>query len=108
MLLAVGILGATVMPHVVYLHSALTSSRIAPQSTAEKRELLRFQRLDVALAMGLAGFINLTMLVVAAQLFHDSGQTGVDSHRGRARAASPRCSAAAPRSPSRSRCWRPG
>ena len=60
MLLAVGILGATVMPHVVYLHSALTSNRIAAKSTAEKREVLRFQRLDVVLAMGLAGFINLT------------------------------------------------
>ncbi len=81
-LLAVGILGATVMPHVVYLHSALTSSRIAPQSTAEKRELLKFERLDVALAMGVAGFINLTMLVIAAQLFHDSGHTGVDSIEG--------------------------
>src|SRR4051794_34544732 len=81
-LLAVGILGATVMPHVVYLHSALTSSRIAPESTAEKRELLRFQRLDVLLAMGLAGIINISMLVVAAQLFHDSGRTGVDSIEG--------------------------
>ncbi len=81
-LLAVGILGATVMPHVVYLHSALTSSRVAPESTDEKRELLRFQRLDVALAMGLAGFINLTMLVVAAELFHNSGRTGVDSIEG--------------------------
>jgi manganese transport protein len=78
-LLAVGILGATVMPHVVYLHSALTSSRVKAESNGEKRELLRFQRLDVMLAMGLAGFINLTMLVVAAQLFHDSGRTGVDS-----------------------------
>jgi manganese transport protein len=81
-LLAVGILGATVMPHVVYLHSALTSRRILPQNTAEKRELLRFQRLDVVIAMGLAGIINLTMLVVAAQLFHDSGRTGVDSIEG--------------------------
>jgi manganese transport protein len=81
-LLAVGILGATVMPHVVYLHSALTSRRIPPQNTAEKRELLRFERLDVFLAMGLAGIINLTMLVVAAQLFHDSGRTGVDSIEG--------------------------
>ena len=81
-LLAVGILGATVMPHVVYLHSALTSSRVAPQSVDEKRELLHFQRLDVALAMGLAGFINLTMLVVAAELFHNSGRTGVDSIEG--------------------------
>jgi manganese transport protein len=81
-LLAVGILGATVMPHVVYLHSALTSRRIAPESTAEKRELLNFERLDVFLAMGLAGIINITMLVVAAQLFHDSGRTNVDSIEG--------------------------
>jgi manganese transport protein len=81
-LLAVGILGATVMPHVVYLHSALTSNRIKPRNTAERRQLLRFQRLDVALAMGLAGFINITMLVVAAQLFHDSGRTNVDSIEG--------------------------
>ena len=81
-MLAVGILGATVMPHVVYLHSALTSQRIKPRGTDERRELLRFQRLDVLLAMGLAGFINITMLVVAAALFHTSGRTGVDSIEG--------------------------
>jgi manganese transport protein len=81
-LLAVGILGATVMPHVVYLHSALTSGRIPAQHTEERRELLRFQRLDVVLAMGLAGIVNLTMLAVAAALFHDSGRTGVDSIHG--------------------------
>jgi manganese transport protein len=82
LLIAVGILGATVMPHVVYLHSALTSHRIRPRDDGERRELLRFQRADVALAMGIAGVINLTMLVVAAQLFHDSGRTGVDSIEG--------------------------
>ena len=54
-LLAVGILGATVMPHVVYLHSALTSDRIPTENAAEKRELLRFQRVDVLVAMGIAG-----------------------------------------------------
>jgi manganese transport protein len=81
-MLAVGILGATVMPHVVYLHSALTATRIATRGPAEKRELLRFQRLDVGLAMGVAGVINLTMLVVAAGLFHDSGLTGVHSIEG--------------------------
>jgi manganese transport protein len=80
--LAVGILGATVMPHVVYLHSALTSTRLMPRSDDEKRELLHFQRLDVGLAMGLAGFINIAMLVVAAQLFHDSGRTGVSTIEG--------------------------
>jgi manganese transport protein len=78
-LLAVGILGATVMPHVVYLHSALTSHRIPAENSEERRELLRFQRLDVVLAMSLAGAINLTMLIVAAGLFHTSGLTGVDS-----------------------------
>jgi len=81
-LLAVGIIGATVMPHVVYLHSALTSNRIPTADVAERRELLRFQRLDVGIAMGLAGVINLTMLVVAAGLFFESGRTGVDSIEG--------------------------
>jgi manganese transport protein len=81
-MLAVGILGATVMPHVVYLHSALTQNRIKPADERECRSLLRFQRVDVVVAMGLAGLINLTMLVVAAQLFHDSGRTGVDSIEG--------------------------
>ena len=81
-LLAVGILGATVMPHVVYLHSALTSTRIPAEDVAERRELLRFQRVDVALAMGIAGLINLTMLVVAAELFFESGRTGVDTIEG--------------------------
>jgi manganese transport protein len=81
-LLAVGILGATVMPHVVYLHSALTSNRIPADDVEEKRELLRFQRVDVALAMGIAGVINLTMLVVAAGLFFETGRTGVDSIEG--------------------------
>ena len=79
LLLAVGILGATVMPHVVYLHSALTRRRIPAADVGEQRELLRFQRLDVVMALGLAGLINLSMLVIAASLFHDNGRTGIDS-----------------------------
>src|SRR3954451_19037008 len=82
LLLAVGILGATVMPHVVYLHSALTQHRIVARDDGERRQLLRFERVDVGLAMGLAGVINLTMLVVAASLFHGSGLTDVDSIEG--------------------------
>ncbi len=78
-LLAVGIIGATVMPHVVYLHSALTQNRIRARSDRDRRLLLRFQRLDVAIAMGLAGLINLTMLVIAASLFNKLGRTDVDS-----------------------------
>jgi len=78
-LLAVGIIGATVMPHVIYLHSALTQRRVLCRDDDEKRELLRFQRLDVIIAMTLAGLINLAMLFVAAGLFNKTGHTGVDS-----------------------------
>jgi manganese transport protein len=78
-LLATGILGATVMPHVIYLHSALTQDRIRPRDDGERRRLLRFQRLDVTLAMTLAGVVNMSMLVIAASLFHTSGLSGLDS-----------------------------
>jgi len=78
-LLAVGILGATVMPHVVYLHSALTQHRVVAVNEEEKRSLMRFQRVDVMLALGVAGLINMTMLVVAAELFHDAGATSIES-----------------------------
>ena len=81
-LLAVGILGAIVIPHVVYLHSALTSNRIPATTDDERRRLLRYQRLDVVLAMGLAGVINLSMLVVAAELFHGHGGPVVDTIEG--------------------------
>ena len=76
LLLAVGIIGATVMPHVVYLHSALTKGRVHCRDDAEKRELLRFQRLDVLIALGSAGLVNLAMLVVAAALFGHAGLPG--------------------------------
>jgi manganese transport protein len=69
-LLATGILGATVMPHVIYLHSALTQGRTPAADDAERRTLLRFNRIDVSIAMGLAGVINMSMLVIAASLFH--------------------------------------
>jgi manganese transport protein len=71
-LLATGILGATVMPHVIYLHSALTQGRIRPRDDGERRQLLRFNRIDVTIAMGIAGLINMSMLVLAASLFHGS------------------------------------
>jgi manganese transport protein len=72
-LLMAGIIGATVMPHVVYLHSALTKSRVSCDDDAERRELLRFQRLDVLIALGAAGLINLAMLFVAASLASRTG-----------------------------------
>jgi manganese transport protein len=76
-MLATGILGATVMPHVIYLHSALTQSRLSPRTDGERRQILRFQRFDVGIAMTLAGLVNIAMLVVAASLFH--GVLDVDS-----------------------------
>jgi manganese transport protein len=78
-LLATGILGATVMPHVIYLHSALTQNRVRPRDDHERRALLRFQRLDVTLAMGIAGLVNMSMLIIAASLFNESGLTDLDS-----------------------------
>ncbi len=76
-LLATGILGATVMPHVIYVHSALVPHRYPlPAGVSRhdvpaprRRQLLRTQRTDVIIAMGLAGLVNAVMLVIAAQLF---------------------------------------
>jgi manganese transport protein len=76
-LIATGILGATVMPHVIYLHSALTQNRVRARDDGERRSLLRFQRIDVLIAMGLAGLVNMSMLIVAAKLFHN--QLDVDT-----------------------------
>src|SRR5436305_7307248 len=77
--LAVGIIGATVMPHVIYLHSALTNGRMPVRNDRERRRVLRFERLDVLIALGLAGVVNLAMLAVAAKLFHTSGLSGLNS-----------------------------
>jgi manganese transport protein len=71
--LAVGIIGATVMPHAIYLHSALTNRRMPARNDAERKRILKFERLDVVIALGLAGLINLSMLVIAAELFHVRG-----------------------------------
>ena len=79
LLLATGIIGATVMPHVVYLHSALTQRRIVGRDAAERKKILGFERVDVVIALSLAGVVNLSMMIVAAALFHSSGLTGVDT-----------------------------
>jgi len=78
MALVVGIIGATVMPHVVYLHSALQKDRIRPADQDEGRTLLRYNRLDCYIGLGLAGCVNLAMLCIAAALFHHPGLTGVN------------------------------
>ncbi len=77
--LAVGIVGATVMPHAIYLHSALTKDRMPVRNDAERRRVLRFERLDVIVALSLAGLVNLAMLAVAAKLFHTPALSGLSS-----------------------------
>ena len=78
-LLATGILGATVMPHVIYLHSALTQGRIIVKSAAKRKRLFRFQLVDVLVAMGIASLINMSMLIMAASAFATSGNNDVTS-----------------------------
>jgi manganese transport protein len=77
--LAVGILGATVMPHVIFLHSSLTQSRIATKNADQARRLFRFELLDVVVAMTLAGLVNAAMLIMAASTFWVHGLTHVAS-----------------------------
>jgi manganese transport protein len=76
---AVGILGATVMPHAIYLHSALTKNRVPVRDSLERARVLRYEKLDIVVALGSAGLVNLAMLAVAAKLFHSSGQTHVST-----------------------------
>jgi manganese transport protein len=68
--LAAGIIGATVMPHAIYLHSALTKSRTPCCDNSERKRVLKFAQLDVLTALGLASLVNMAMLAVAARAFH--------------------------------------
>ncbi len=83
--LAAGILGATVMPHAIFLHSALTQNRIVTRNVAQQQRVLRFEVVDVAVAMGAAGLINMAMLIMAAATFFNQGLTSIgtieEAHR---------------------------
>jgi manganese transport protein len=72
-LLAAGILGATVMPHVIYLHSSLTQRRVIGRTPDERRRIFRFEQIDVIIAMSIAGLVNMAMLIMAAGVFHSRG-----------------------------------
>jgi manganese transport protein len=76
-LLATGILGATVMPHAIFLHSSLTQQRIVVRSPDKLRKLFRFEILDVTIAMGIASLVNMAMLTMAAATFYGHGFTNV-------------------------------
>ena len=81
-LLAAGILGATVMPHVIYLHSALTQKRIVGANPEARRKIFHFELVDVVIAMGIAGVINMAMLTMAASVFGSRGMTSVGTDLG--------------------------
>jgi manganese transport protein len=84
-LLASGILGATVMPHVIFLHSALTQGRIITKEPSQLKKLFHYEIIDVIIAMGMAGMINAAMLIMAASTFFHSGMSHVgtieEAHR---------------------------
>ena len=77
LMLAVAILGATVMPHVIFLHSALTQNRIVAKDERQMKRLYRFELIDVLIALPLAGLINASMLIMAAATFHSSGASDI-------------------------------
>jgi len=81
-LLAVSIIGATVMPHVIYLHSSLTQNRIVGANPDARRKIFRFEMVDITIAMGVAGVINLAMLATAAAVFHARGLFGAGNDLG--------------------------
>jgi manganese transport protein len=74
--IAVGIIGATIMPHALFLHSGLTQGRVPPRNEGERKKLLRFSGLEVAIALSIAGLVNMSMVIMAASAFH-SGHRGV-------------------------------
>lgn len=84
-LLATGILGATIMPHVIFLHSSLTQGRIVTSDQEQKRRLFSFEMVDIIVAMGVAGFVNAAMLIMAAATFNRQGLSQIatieEAHR---------------------------
>jgi manganese transport protein len=77
--MASGILGATVMPHAIFLHSALTQGRIVVKDPTQLKRLYRYEKIDVFIAMGMASMVNAAMLLMAASTFYSSGSAGVGS-----------------------------
>ena len=68
--IAVGIVGATIMPHAIFLHSGLTQGRAPTRDEGERRKLVRFSNIEVVVALGIAGLVNIAMVLMAASAFH--------------------------------------
>jgi manganese transport protein len=69
--IAVGIVGATIMPHAIFLHSGLTQNRAPARNDNERRQLLRFSNIEVLIALAVAGLVNMAMVIMAASAFHE-------------------------------------
>ena len=69
--IAVGIVGATIMPHAIFLHSGLTQDRAAARNDNERRQLLRISNIEVLIALAVAGLVNMAMVIMAASAFHE-------------------------------------
>jgi manganese transport protein len=69
--IAVGIVGATIMPHAIFLHSGLTQNRVSARDDNERRKLVRFSNIEVVIALGVAGLVNMAMVLMAASAFHE-------------------------------------
>ncbi len=106
-LLATGILGATVMPHAIFLHSALTQGRIVVREPHLLKRLFRYELIDVAIAMGVASLVNGAMLVMSASTFHAQGLHDVGTIQEAYKTLTPLLGSAAGGSLP-SRCWHPG
>ncbi|MCC7182489.1 MAG: Nramp family divalent metal transporter [Rhodocyclaceae bacterium] len=76
LVIAVGIIGATIMPHAIFLHSGLTAERLPDATLAEKRMLVRYSNIEVVGALGLAGMVNMAMVIMAAAAFHRGNSEG--------------------------------
>ena len=93
--IAIGILGATVMPHNLYLHSSIVQTRRWEPTPAGRREAVRFATIDSTVALSLALFVNAAILILAAAAFHETGQTEVAEIQDAYRLLSPTLGAAA-------------
>ena len=80
--IAVGIVGATIMPHAIFLHSGLTQNRAPARNDHERRQLVRFSNIEVLVALGVAGLVNMAMVIMAASAFHE-GHSDVARDRDR-------------------------
>ena len=105
--LAIGILGATVMPHNLYLHSSVVQTRVNGDDEASKRSAIRFSRLDTIGSLSLALLVNAAIMILAAAAFHGSATRG-GGDPGRLPPARPPGGGRWPASCSASRCWRRG